>query len=110
MACPPPCSPKPAAVRDSVHAALAPRTRQAYREDLARFLAWGGQVPCAPEALAAYLAAHGASHAPATLGRWAVSLGRAHTSQGLPDPGRSDLVRATLRGIRRARPAAPLRS
>ncbi len=97
----------PTAVRDYVHAALAPRTRQAYREDLARFLAWGGQVPCAPEVVAAYLAAHGASHAPATLGRWAASLSRAHTSQGLPDPGRSDLVRATLRGIRRARGVAP---
>jgi integrase len=97
----------PAAVRDYVHAALAPRTRQAYREDLARFLAWGGRIPSSPEVVAAYLAAHGASHAPATLGRWAVSLGRAHTSQGLADPGRSDLVRATLRGIRRARGVAP---
>ena len=97
----------PAAVQDYVHAALAPRTRQAYREDLARFLAWGGQVPCAPEVVAAYLAAHGASHAPATLGRWTASLSRAHTSQGLADPGRSDLVRATLRGIRRARGVAP---
>ena len=29
----------PAAVRAYVHAALAPRTRRAYREDLARFLA-----------------------------------------------------------------------
>ena len=59
----------PAAVRDYVHAALAPRTRQAYREDLARFLAWGGRIPCGPEIVAAYLAAHGESHAPATLGR-----------------------------------------
>jgi len=59
------------------------------------------------EVVAAYLAAHGESHAPATLGRWAVSLGRAHTSQGLADPGRSDLVRATLRGIRRRRGTAP---
>lgn len=97
----------PAAVRAYVHAALAPRTRQAYREDLARFLAWGGRIPCEPEIVAAYLAAHGESHAPATLGRWAVSLGRAHTSQGLADPCCGDLVRATLRGIRRARGVAP---
>jgi len=96
----------PAVVRDYVHAALAPRTRQAYREDLDRFLAWGGRIPCAPELVAAYLAGHGESHAPATLGRWAVSLGRAHTSQGLADPCRSDLVRATLRGIRRQRGTA----
>ena len=97
----------PAAVQAYVHAATAPRTRQAYREDLARFLAWGGRIPSPPEVVAAYLAAHGESHAPATLGRWAVSLGRAHTSQGLADPGRSDLVRATLRGIRRRRGTAP---
>lgn len=96
----------PAAVQAYVHAALAPRTRQAYREDLARFLAWGGQIPSTPEVIAAYLAAHGESHAPATLGRWAVSLGRAHTSQGLADPCRGALVRATLRGIRRARGVA----
>ena len=43
----------PAAVRAYVHAALAPRTRQAYREDLARFLAWGGRIPCGPEMVAA---------------------------------------------------------
>ena len=97
----------PAAMRDCVHAALAPRTRQAYREDLARFLAWGGQVPCAPEVGAAYLAAHGESHAPATLGRRAVSLGRAHASQGLADPGRSALVQTTWRGIHRRRGTAP---
>ncbi|MDS4059870.1 MAG: hypothetical protein RKP73_15065, partial [Candidatus Contendobacter sp.] len=97
----------PAAVRAYVHAALAPRTRRAYREDLARFLAWGGRMPSPPEVVAAYLAAHGESHAPATLGRWAVSLGRAHASQGLADPCRGDLVRTTLRGIRRARGAAP---
>ena len=98
---------RPAAMRDCVHAALAPRTRQAYREDRARFLAWGGQVPCAPEVGAAYLAARGASHAPATLGRGAVSLGRARTSQGLADPCRGALVQTTWRGIRRRRGNGP---
>ena len=96
----------PAAVHTYIHAATAPRTRQAYQEDLARFLTWGGRIPSSPEVVATYLAAHGASHAPATLGRWAVSLGRAHTSQGLTDPCRSELVRTTLRGIRRQRGTA----
>ncbi len=89
-----------------VHAAIADRTRQAYREDLQRFLAWGGALPSPPERIAEYLAAHGDSHAPATLGRWLVSLGRAHTSLGLPNPCQADLVRATLRGIRRQRGTA----
>lgn len=97
----------PAAGCTYIHAALAPRTRQAYREDLTRFLAWGGRIPSTPEVVAGYLAAHGDSHAPAALGRWAVNLGRAHTSQGLTDPCRSALVRTTLRGIRRARGIAP---
>lgn len=91
----------PVAIQAYVHAATAPRTRQAYQADLRRFLAWGGSLPSAPEAIAAYLAVHGATHAPATLGRWAVSLGRAHTSLGLVDPCHHELVRATLRGIRR---------
>jgi integrase len=86
-----------------IHAATARRTRQAYQEDLQRFLAWGGKIPSSPEAVAAYLAAHGETHAPATLGRWAVSLGKAHTTLGLENPCKTELVRTTLRGIRRRR-------
>lgn len=93
-------------VADYVHAALADRTRQAYQEDLQRFLAWGGQVPATPAQIAAYLAAHGESHAPTTLGRWVVSLGKAHSTLGVENPCKSELVRATLRGIRRRRGTA----
>ncbi|MFO1432582.1 MAG: hypothetical protein U1F76_21015 [Candidatus Competibacteraceae bacterium] len=86
-----------------VHAASAANTRLAYQKDLQRFLTWGGVVPSTPEQVAAYLAAHADSHAPASLGRWLVSLGRAHTTQGLVNPCQSELVRTTLRGIRRQR-------
>ena len=96
----------PGTVADYVHQALAARTRQSYQDDLQRFLNWGGTLPCSAEQLATYLAPHGASHAPATLGRWAVSLGRAHTTLGYENPARSDLVKATLRGIRRQRGCA----
>jgi integrase len=95
-----------ATVADYVHAALADRTRQAYQEDLRRFLAWGGQVPATPAQIATYLAVHGESHAPATLGRWAVSLGKAHSTLGVENPCKSEWVRATLRGIRRRRGTA----
>lgn len=91
------------AVAGYVHAAIADRTRQAYQEDLQRFLNWGGHIPSPAEQIAAYLAVHGETHAPATLGRWIVSLGKAHTSLGLGNPCTSALVRATLRGIRRQR-------
>ena len=88
-------------IQDYIEAALADRTRHEYRADLRRFLAWGGTLPAAPELIAAYLAAHAASHATATLQRWLVSLGRAHSAQGLPDPTKTDLVRTACKGIRR---------
>lgn len=84
-----------------IEAALADRTRQEYRADLRRFLRWGGTLPAPPEILAAYLVAHATDHAMATLQRWLVSLGRAHTTQGWPDPTKSDLVKTTFKGIRR---------
>ncbi len=84
-----------------IEAALADRTRQEYRADLRRFLRWGGTVPAPPELLAAYLVAHATDHAMATLQRWLVSLGRAHTTQGWPDPTKTELVKTTFKGIRR---------
>ena len=84
-----------------IEAALADRTRQEYRADLRRFLRWGGTLPASPEVLAAYLVAHATDHAMATLQRWLVSLGRAHTTQGWPDPTKTELVKTTFKGIRR---------
>lgn len=84
-----------------IEAALADRTRQEYRADLRRFLRWGGMLPASPDVLAAYLVAHATDHAMATLQRWLVSLGRAHTTQGWPDPTQTELVKTTFKGIRR---------
>lgn len=50
--------------------------------------------------VAQYLAAHAGLHAIATLARRLVSIGKAHTTQGMPSPTDTELVRATLRGIR----------
>lgn len=90
----------PANVREYIRAALSENSRRAYRADLDQFLAWGGAVPASPEMVARYLAAHAGHHAIATLARRLVSIGKAHTTQGHPSPVDSDLVRATLRGIR----------
>lgn len=90
----------PAEVRDFIRAALSENSRRAYRADLEQFLAWGGMVPASPEIVARYLAAHAGHHAIATLSRRLVSIGKAHTTQGHPSPIDTDLVRATLRGIR----------
>ncbi len=87
-------------VTNFLRASLSDNSRRAYCSDLNHFLAWGGTVPATPDMIAVYLAAHAELHAAATLARRLVSIGKAHTAQGLPSPTISELVRATLRGIR----------
>ena len=90
----------PADVREYVRAALSESSRRAYRADLDQFIGWGGSIPTSPDVIARYLAAHAGQQAISTLARRLVSIAKAHTSQGYPSPADSDLVRATLRGIR----------
>ena len=87
-------------VSDYLRASLSDNSRRAYRSDLNHFLAWGGIIPASPEMVAKYLADHAGQHAIATLARRLVSIGKAHTTQGMPSPTDTELVRATLRGIR----------
>ncbi|MEJ1959924.1 MAG: site-specific integrase [Nitrosomonadales bacterium] len=61
----------------------------------------GGTIPCLPDKVASYLAAHAGHLSIATLSRRLVSIGKAHTSQNLLSPTKSDLVKAVMRGIRR---------
>ncbi len=85
-----------------IEAATAPNIRRAYDSDLRHFPACGGSLPASPDVVARYLAAHAATHAVATLARHLAAIRRAHAVRGLPDPVRSELVRLTFRGIRRA--------
>ncbi len=97
------CSSQPALtpeVSNFLRASISDNSRRAYRSDLNHFLAWGGTIPATQEMIAIYLAAHAEQHASATLARRLVSIGKAHTAQGLPSPTGAELVRATLRGIR----------
>ncbi len=84
-----------------IRAALSDNTRAAYQADLKHFMNFGGVIPSTPEIVSQYLAKHASTHKPATLSRWLVSINRAHTSQSLSSPTSSDLVKATLRGIKR---------
>ena len=84
-----------------LQAALSNNTRRGYQSDLEQFLSWGGGIPATPELVCQYLAVHVGLLSPATLNRRLVSIGRAHTTQGLVSPTKSDIVKATLRGIRR---------
>ncbi len=100
-------------VSDYVRASVADNTRRAYRSDLKHFLDWGGVVPATDVMVADYLAAHAETLAIATLCRRIASISKAHTSKGLQSPTASDLIKATLRGIKRThgapqRVSAPL--
>jgi integrase len=89
-------------IRDS----LAENTRRAYLSDLGEFERWGGSIPASVETVAAYLAARADLLAVATLVRHIASISKAHEARGLPNPTRSELVRATMRGIRRTKGCA----
>jgi integrase len=89
-------------VSEFVANSLAENTRRAYVSDVDQFLAWGGSVPSPPTALATYLAAHAAKLSIATLSRRLASISKAHELRNLPNPCKTELVRATLRGIKRS--------
>lgn len=92
----------------------APATRRAYRADWLAFQRWcelrgHAAQPAGPAVVAAYLAEASQLtgsdghplYAPNTLARWVAGINHAHTMAGLPAPGTSPLVTATLAGIRR---------
>jgi integrase len=91
------------AVHGYVQAGIAPATRRAYRADLDHFRAWGGAIPATDDQLASYLASHATTLKVATLARRLATISAAHEAQRLPNPVRSPLIRATMRGIRRER-------
>lgn len=93
-------------VADYVRASISESTRRAYQSDLAHFKTWGGGVPASPAIVASYLAAHAEELSVATLVRRVATLSKAHETRGLPNPCRSEIVRATLRGIKRTRGTA----
>ena len=105
----------------AVDASTAANTKAAYRSDWARFTAWctqGGHavLPADPLVVAAYVTEAAAArtvmgewaYAPASLSRWVSSINQFHTAAHLDPPGRSEIVRRALSGIRRLR-ATPQR-
>ncbi len=89
-----------------VEASIADNTRRAYRSDLAHFTAWGGFLPDKRALVASYLAAYAETLSVATLVRRIATISKAHKAKGLPNPCRSEIVRATLRGVKRMRQEA----
>jgi integrase len=93
-------------VADYVRESLSQNTRTAYLSDLGHFESWGGQIPATPEMIAAYLAAHAGIHAVATLNRRLAALAKVHRSRGLSNPTSVEVVKATLRGLKRIKGTA----
>ncbi len=91
----------------------ATATRRAYRSDWAIFCAWARDravpaLPAAPEEVAAFLAAEATRGVKvATLARRAAAIRYVHAAERLEPPTNAEVVRATLRGIRRTLGSAP---
>jgi site-specific recombinase XerD len=90
-------------------------TRAAYKSDFAIFESWCSvrgvdALPAMPETVAGFLASEAdAGRKAATIGRWCAAIRYAHKLAGHEPPTGVELVKATLRGIRRAIGAAPRR-
>lgn len=98
-----------AQVQQYLQASLSQSTRRAYTTDIAQFLQWGGRIPTTPARLASYLAQNAEKLSYATLCRRIVAIGRAHKIKQLDSPADSEIVKATLRGIRRTNGVAQRR-
>lgn len=91
----------PSDVQRLVAASLSEGTKRGYQNDIAHFEAWGGSIPASPETVAAYLANLATTYKTATIVRRVTALSKAHDAKGTANPTKSELVRATLRGIKR---------
>ncbi|NKY50729.1 site-specific integrase [Nocardia vermiculata] len=105
-----------------LEASQSPNTVRAYRSDWIGWSAWcageGRQaLPADALDVAVYLAAAADARkpsgewafGPATLERKSAAIAAVHAANGLASPTRSDVVRLTLRGIRRTRRSVPKR-
>jgi integrase len=112
----PPASPTPSAavnnplsfqdcadakILEFIAAATSSNTRRAYQSDIAQFQTWGGSIPATAEQVARYLADHAGTLSMATLARRLAGIRAAHVERGFQDPTKGELIRLTLRGIRR---------
>nr|KZA96711.1 integrase [Rhizobium leguminosarum] len=59
-------------------------------------------MPCSPEKVAEYAASFAGVHKPATIARRLVSIGKAHRLSGFENPVNSDIVKLSMRGLRRS--------
>lgn len=90
------------AVLDFVSHSISESTKRSYRADLAHFEVTGRTFPALPSDIASYIAEMAGQYAVATIERRLASLAKAHRTRGYDDPCKAELVKSTLRGIRRS--------
>jgi site-specific recombinase XerD len=105
-----------AMARDFARNEKAEATRRAYGADFDAFVAWCSSrqlaaVPATPETIAGFLAAEAARGIkPSSIGRRVAAIRYAHKLAGIGEPPtNSEVVKATVRGIRRTLGAAQVR-
>ena len=69
-------------------------------------MTWGGHIPASSQLIANYLADNAEQLSVATLERRLAALSKIHSSLGVENTARAELVRATMRGIRRSKGTA----
>jgi site-specific recombinase XerD len=105
-----------AMARDFARNEKAEATRRAYGADFEAFVAWCSSrqvaaLPATPETIAGFLAAEAARGIkPSSIGRRVAAIRYAHKLAGIGEPPtNSEIVKATVRGIRRTVGAAQVR-
>lgn len=99
--------------RRMIEGSTADSTRRAYRSDARIFAEWCASrdlpaMPATPETIADFLSdqnSQGVNHS--TLNRRTAAIKYVHEAAGFESPTASMLVRATMKGIRRAQAKAP---
>ena len=94
------------AVQSFLSQSLSPATKRAYRADMAAYEASGGVIPSTDAMIAGYIAELAQTHAVSTIARKLAAIGKTHRTRGVIDPTKSELVKATMRGIRRTKGTA----
>ena len=106
-------TPRAASFRKYLVASYADSTKASYAGDVMHFKRWGGCIPATATQIAKYVAAYAGKLAYATIQRRLAGIHREHLARGYRSPVRSELVRATMKGVgrvysRRQRKMEPL--
>lgn len=83
-------------------------SEDAYKSDLRHYEhAFGGALPATPTLVEDYLTQYSKTLNPSTLARRVASLSKYHRECGIPDPTKTDSIKALMRGIRSEHNAPP---